>query len=334
MKKKKVWVVILWLAALMCLLLLADSAMRRDDGERKYSAFFADEQGFDVFFMGTSRMMDAIAPMELWRDYGVTSYNLANSSEVLDVTEQVLDLALDVHVPKVAMIDVFYVSHAVDEVWTYSYRHLFFDEVPLSYAKFEAVRATLPKDQWLEFMMPFSLYHGRWEEMLSGGVERMVECEPFMMGGELRAGHSVPREYERTNQMSESEQPGFDALRRIAALCRENGVEPVFVALPGFALKEEQMEMNAVTRVADELGVTFLNLFDVEGLVDPQQDCYDYLGHANPSGTSKVTAYIGKWLTENYALEDKRGQEAYAYWDENLARYEAYRDDVWGKDNP
>ena len=38
-------------------LLLADRAMRRDDGERKYGQFFAEKQEFDVFFMGTSRVL-------------------------------------------------------------------------------------------------------------------------------------------------------------------------------------------------------------------------------------------------------------------------------------
>ena len=169
--KKTVLSVAVWLAALCVCLLLADRMTRRDDGARKYDAFFAEEQPIDVFFLGTSRVLDGVSPMELWRDFGITSYNLANSSEVLDVTEQVLRLALESHTPKVAVIDVYYVHHSVDERWTYPYRHLFFDEIPLSRAKLEAVHATLPQSEWLEFLMPFSLYHGRWEELLSG---RMV----------------------------------------------------------------------------------------------------------------------------------------------------------------
>ena len=35
-----------------------------------------------------------------------------------------------------------------------------------------------PEGGRLEFLMPFSLYHGRWEELLSGQTERLVECEP------------------------------------------------------------------------------------------------------------------------------------------------------------
>lgn len=327
--KKKIAIVLLWLAALACCLTLADRLMRRDDGARKYGAFFADGQGFDVFLLGTSRMMDAVSPMELWRDTGVTSYNLANSSEVLDVTEQVLRIALDTHVPKIALIDVFYVGHSVDEAWTYPYRHMFFDEIPLSQAKYDAVRAVLPESEWLEFMIPFTLYHGRWEELLGGSAERMVECEPFMMGGELRIGHAEGAPFVRTQAAEAAELPGYAALRRIAALCRERGVTPVFVALPGYATQQEQMNMNGAARVAQELGVTFLNMLDVEGLVDPAADCYDGVGHMNPDGASKTTAYLGRWLTENFDLPDHRGDAAYAYWDDSLARYEAYRAARW-----
>ena len=326
--KKKLAMTALWLAALVCCLLLADKMMRRDDGERKYSAFFADEQGFDVLFMGTSRVLDAVQPLELWRDNGITSYNMGNNSEPLAMTEQVLKLAFDVHVPKIAMIDVFYMTHAIDEEWTYTFRHIFLDEIPLSRAKIDAVRATLPEGQWQEFLMPFSLYHGRWDEILSGSTERMVDCEPYMMGAELRQGRVKRDDYELTQEIAQQAQPGDDALRAIAKLCRENGVEPVFIALPGHASREEQMAMNRAGVIAGELGVPFVNMM-YENVIDFDTDCCDSMGHLNPDGASKATAYLGKWLSENYALEDKRGQSAYAYWDENLETYEAYRADFW-----
>lgn len=328
MSKKTILSIVCWLTALCVCLVLADRATRRDDGARKYDAFFSEEQEIDVLFLGTSRILDSILPTELWRDTGITSYNMGNSSEVLDVTEHVLAIAMEKNMPKVAMIDVYYVSHAVDETWTYPYRHLFFDEVPLSLKKIEAVRETLPKDQWLEFLMPFSLYHGRWEEILSGEAERMVDCEPFMLGGELRIGRTenvfVPAE-----GMTEEELPGCDALRRIAALCRENGIEPVFLMVPAPLGEEEQRHVQSVQRLADELHVPFLNMIGL-GVVDYAVDCYDDVGHLNPDGASKTTAYLGQWLRENFDLPDHRGDSAYAHWDENLALYEAFRAEQWG----
>ncbi len=326
--KKKIAMVALWLAALVCCIALLDKGMRRDDGERKYGAFFAEKQEFDVLFMGTSRVLDAVQPMELWRDYGFTSYNMGNNSEPLGMTRWVLDLAMDVHMPKIAVIDVFYMPHALDEAWTYSFRHLFLDEIPFGRAKIEAVRATLPESEWQEFLMPFSLYHGRWDEILSGNTERMVSCEPFMMGAELRDGRAARDDYALTDAVPETELPGAQGLREIAALCRANGLEPVFVALPGHASEAEQMGMNSVEAIAQELNVPFLNMMRLD-VIDFDTDCCDAMGHLNPDGAEKTTAYLGAWLKEHYDLPDRRGDAAYAHWDENLEKYESFRAAHW-----
>lgn len=330
-KLKRAAATALWIAALCACLLLADRAMRRDDGARKYGNFFGDEQGFDVFFMGTSRVLDGVQPMELWRDYGITSYNMGNNSECLEMTEWVLNLAMDTHKPKAVLIDVYYVDRNITDEWAFAFRHLFLDELPLSKKKIECVRATLPRSEWTEFLMPFSLYHGRWEEMLSGSTERLVECEPFMMGAEMRIDRQKPVEpFVRTQAMNTAEMPGKDALRRIVKLCRDNGVEPVFVAITAPISEAEQMNVNSVQLIADEMDVQFLNLLDRTDLIDFETDCYDYLGHFNPDGASKMTAYLGQWLCENFEFEDKRGNSAYENWDKNLAEYEAYREAVWG----
>ena len=183
--KKKLAMTALWLAALVCCLLLADKMMRRDDGERKYGAFFADKQGFDVLFMGTSRVLDAVQPMELWRDYGYATYNMGFSSESIELTEWILKLAMQHNKPKMVVIDTYYVDRSMSDAWTFKFRHAFLDELPLSRSKFEMVRATLPESEWLEFLMPFSLYHGRWEELVTGNTDRIVDCEPYMMGAEF-----------------------------------------------------------------------------------------------------------------------------------------------------
>ena len=218
-KLKRAAATALWIAALCACLLLADRAMRRDDGQRKYGNFFAEEQGFDVLFMGTSRVLDGVQPMELWRDYGVTSYNMGNNSENLETTKWVLDIAMDTHTPKVALIDVYYIDRKVTDAWAYSFRHLFLDEIPLTKKKIECVKATLPESEWTEFLMPFSLYHGRWEEILSGKTEEQVICRPFAFGAELRAQREKPGiDFVRTTEMNPEEMEGKDSLRKIAEL--------------------------------------------------------------------------------------------------------------------
>lgn len=127
-----------------------------------------------------------------------------------------------------------------------------------------------------------------------------------MMGSEMRVGHGDPLPYTRTHDVAADELPGEAALRRIIDTCRSNGIEPVLMALPAPVSEEEQMEMNRAQLLADELGVPFLNLFDEATGIDFTTDCYDYLGHMNPDGATKLTAFLGAWLSERYELTDHR----------------------------
>ena len=94
---KRFFCVLLFIAAVIGGLLLCDHVTRRDDSERKFRSFYDEKQDIDVFFMGTSHVLDDITPMELWRDFGVTSYNMGTSSECLGMTEWILKLTAEVH---------------------------------------------------------------------------------------------------------------------------------------------------------------------------------------------------------------------------------------------
>ena len=63
---KRILSVVLLLLAVVGGLLFCDRATRRDDAERKFGSFFSEKQDIDVFFMGTSHVLDGVTPMELW----------------------------------------------------------------------------------------------------------------------------------------------------------------------------------------------------------------------------------------------------------------------------
>ncbi len=326
MTRKRLLCAAVWIVALAVCLFAADRFMRRDDGERKYGPFFEnkDEDAYDVLFFGTSRVLDGVQPVQLWRDFGITSYNMGNNSEPLGMTEWTMRIAFERHKPKVALIDVYYIDRPVTDAWTFPFRHVFLDEVPLSPVKLQCVMDTLPRDQWLEFLMPFSLYHGRWEEMATGSVERMVECEPFMMGSELRFGGYWPLAVIETLEADTTERPGWQDVRDIVALCRENGVMPVLMCLPSVVEQEETLRMvNGVSALAQELDVPYLNMMH-EGIVDVNTDFFDGYFHMNNNGAAKVTAYLGEWLMQNAPVTDRRGEPGSEAWDEAVTQYEAY----------
>ena len=325
---KRVFGVILWCALLALCLFGLERFFRREDGAQKYSAFFEETQPIDVFFLGTSHVMDAVYPMEIWRDTGVTSYNLGNPSETPEATYWTLRLALETHKPKLVLMDVCYIDRAQAALSNFALSHVFLDEVPLSGLKLEAIWSMFPAGERAAYVWPLYYSHGRWEEMILGAADTTA-CVPAMRGAELRIGRAVPAPFERTTEMNAQETEGKQAIRRIIELCQAEGIEIALMGIPYPADQEKQKMMNSAQLIADEYGVPFYNLFDVDGLVDFETDCYDEMSHLNPDGAIKVSAWLGEKMVEDFALTDHRGEAAYAHWDAALAEYEQMLKAQW-----
>ncbi|MBQ4416414.1 MAG: hypothetical protein II868_01860, partial [Butyrivibrio sp.] len=157
------------LSALICALLTAvlflcvQSFLADKGSYRKNADFYAYEDDYEVLFFGSSMAVMAVAPMELWHDYGITSYNLANCGQYIPVDYHVLQNALDHQTPRLAVFDtamlesddVFYEMFSVQ-------LHEAFDMMPLTRKKIDAVRELMPKERRMEYLFPFFRYHTRW----------------------------------------------------------------------------------------------------------------------------------------------------------------------------
>ena len=64
-----------------------------------------DSHRMDVLFFGNSHMGNAVYPMELWRNQGIVSYNLAGFGHRIASTYWVMKNALDEAQPKLVVID-------------------------------------------------------------------------------------------------------------------------------------------------------------------------------------------------------------------------------------
>ena len=162
------------------LLMWTVNLTERKESSNKYSDFFKDRD-YDVLFMGTSHVINSVFPMELWKEYGITSYNCGGTSNYLPTTYWVLQNALDYVTPKVVVIDC--LRLADDEKCPYLARaHYSLDAFPLSKTKIDAIRdlmdnpggntaleaekaANIAQSPWLELLWDFTLYHSRWNEL-------------------------------------------------------------------------------------------------------------------------------------------------------------------------
>lgn len=331
-KTKSVLSAAVFLAALVLLVGGASRILEYKGGREKIIPFIERADQIDVLFFGDSHAYSAIYPMELWADYGITSYNMANYNLTIPSSYWVMRQALTYCTPKVVVLDV-------NQIWEQAKLgpssgdlHTGLDGFPLSRLKIEAILDLMDdpmltddkgnhyQDLRLEFIFPFIKYHTRWNDL---SVQDLFPNYNRELGGERNIDVASPIDYEITASTTDEQGFGFIYLRRFIEHCQNLGIRVMLTNLPYPCsnLSEEQLYTNAVEYTAEEYGIEYLDFVYMDQIVDYSTDCYDPASHLNPSGAWKVTDFIGHRLAEAYDLADHRGNAAYASWDRDYAVY-------------
>ena len=323
---------ILFIAVLIALVAGLSRITEYKGSREKIEPFFERAEQLDVLFFGDSHAYSAIYPMELWADYGIASYNLANYNLPIPASYWVMRNALLSCTPKLVVLDVNQIWEQAKLCDSSGDIHTGLDGFPMSRVKLEAIfdlmddplltdeDGQLYKDLRWEFIFPFIKYHSRWNVLTARDLKPEYNQE---LGGERNIDVAVPDDYEIIANAAEEQGYGFIYLRRFIEHCQQLGIDVLLTNLPYPCPNnnEEQLYTNAVVYTAEEYGVEYIDFVYLDQIVDYSTDCYDPASHLNPSGAWKVTDFIGQYLRENYDLPDHRSEAAYAAWDSDYAAY-------------
>ncbi len=293
----------------------------------KNAEFIEKDSAYDVLFFGNSHMANTVFPMELWDDYGMASYNLAGFGSPIPSTYWILKNALKEKDPKLVVVDCYGVER---ENKAARLQHAQMDHLPLSLDKIRMISDVVEKpEDWLEFILPFAVYHDRWWDLDQGDFEKEINVQK---GAEIAFQINSPRDTaERPSKTVAMESVGGTYLRRIIEECRERKIDVLLTYLPFPADEEEWQSALYAEQIAQEYGVPYINFLDLS-VIDLAVDCSDGISHLNGSGGRKVTAYLGQYMREHYDIRDHRGEEAYCEWDDDYKRYTDYKIDNMRKE--
>lgn len=302
--------------------------VERKDSTFKYTPFFQEENDFDVLLMGTSHLLNAVFPMELWADYGMTSYNFGGHGSHLATTYWVLENALDYTTPKLIVLDCYLLSHndKISQV-SVEHAHISFDAFPLTVTKIKAIYDLIPEGDRMSFLWNFSIYHHRWSQLTAEDFSGAVTKEK---GAESRVNVAFPSPVVKISGTlkADPDTVGVAYLEKIIHLCRERNIDLLLTYLPFPATEAQQMEAHLAADIAARYDVPYLNFLDIEGVINYQTDLYDAVSHVNPSGARKLTRFLGRYIRAHYALPDRRFDEHYASWHEDYEAYEVFKMDL------
>jgi len=270
-----------------------------DEKERSINA--EPENTLDVIFMGDSESYSGFSPLQIWAEYGNTSYVCGTTAQRLCDTYSLLQHVFEKQSPKLVVLET-----------NCLYR--------------EAGISKESDDKSLKLAaeyFPVFQYHSRWKGYvpLTLSTKQEVTKERRMKGFRLRKSvkpYIGPLPYmKKTSEIKAVPELAGEYVEKINKLCQENNAELILVSVPS-AKNWNYSRHNGVAELAEKNKIVYLDLNLVEEIgINWKTDTKDAGDHLNFAGAKKVTKYIGKYLNEKFQLTDHRGDAKYQKWYED-----------------
>lgn len=293
--------------------------------------YYQEEKDHDVIFVGDCEVYENFSPAVLWEEFGINSYIRGSAEQYIWQSYYLLEDTLRYETPKAVVFNI--QSLQFSEGQREAYNRMSLEGMAWSPVKVKAILASMGEEEhFLDYVFPILRYHSRWSELSGSDVTYMFQKKQVSFNGYYMRVDVRPAENVPVGKPLADYSFGENAwkyLDMMDALCREKGIQLILIKAPSlypywYPQWEEQVE-----EYAAEKGLPYINFLELqeETGIDYTKDTYDGGLHMNLSGAEKLSRYIGRYLTEEAGIADRRGEEHMAVvWTEKLAAYEAEKE--------
>ena len=322
--KKNVVKVVGFLCILSIILVKINSFLcfRYTDGIVQMEHFYTlDDDTVDVLVLGSSHAFVSVNPTQLYEEHGIAAYNLGASMQSMWSTYYTMREALQYQTPDLIVLDVY----RLVEPFNYSKESKMIKStygMRFSWNKYQSIYQSLENPtvgETLLHMMEFPAYHSRYEEVLQGNREGEWYADENYKGAHPLT-ETMPME--RPNHSHITEQGGIEQktmlyFEKILMLAKEHEIPVLLINTPYIMGEGDKKIYNSLEvylqnqKIYDEVAyVDYNQKYDELGL-DFSADFADY-DHMNINGIAKFNEALGMYIKDNYELEDRRGNPAFA----------------------
>ena len=347
--KRKIWktllIVLSFVAVCTAIALLLNDVLRKKWNFNAHAAqqivqgyYEEGDHTIDVLCLGSSVVRNGVSSLEMYHDYGFTTYSRATSVQLPVVSYYLLQETLDRQDVKAVVIDASTLTNTL--LSGYSKEeivgkiHEAIDFMPMSTHRIKLVREILKLDlnaSLADFLIPLYAYHDRWEEIGKDDFTYRQWQDDYYYKGQNPRIVSVAHSYD-AKYMTEADEAA-DALwierdsaawyEEMIRLCKEKGIEFVMIKTPNEGWNLQYYGILNDFAEAHQVKYIDFNLLDIQQEIgfNPKQDFCDSVGHLNVTGASKLSKYLGEYLTSVCSFTDKRNDPAYASWNDDYEKY-------------
>lgn len=252
----------------------------------------------EVIFCGDSECYSSFCPLQMYQEFGFTSYVCATSAQRLCDTYAILENTFKTQSPKVVVLET-----------NCLYRN--------------STSASEDEDSVMQFLskhMPVFAYHSDWKNLGGGFIERGRSMQGQDFKGFVLRKSVIPYTggayMNKTDIAEDFSDDTYEYLDKILKLCQEHNAKLMLVSVP--SPKNWSYERhNAVTEWVKMNDVAYVDLnlehnVDIDWLTDTK----DGGDHLNFVGAKKATHFMGEYLFNNYALSDRRKNPDFKAWED------------------
>ncbi len=300
--------------------------MLRTNGSIKeiFLGFYAEPKNtIDVIMIGSSPVYPFYAAPKIWGDYGITAYPLSSNVQRPKASVYLVKEALKTQKPELFIFEVRqYLYEEAVQTENMAYTRGVTDNLKYSWNRFQMIRALVSqKEERYTYYFDIFKYHSNWETMIlpdqytAFNYERKHPMKGYFMEEKVVPGEKA--DYSSLSKRKPIPVSQEEVLRELLEYLSEHNLKALFIVSPMAMEEEQQMKFNYIGDIVEKYDYPYLNLnlyYDEIG-IDFSTDYYDGGSHTNASGAEKCTTFLGKYLKEHYAFQDKRELAGYESWD-------------------
>lgn len=292
--------------------------------------YYQDASNHDVVFIGDCEVYENFSPQLLFDEYGINSYIRGSAQQLIWQSYYLLEDTLRYETPKVVIFNV--LSMKYDTPQHEAYNRMTLDGMRWSKSKVDSINASMMEDEkFLDYLFPILRYHSRISELTNEDFiylfnRKKISHNGYYMRVDVKPAENVPEgpilaDYQFGDN-------SYKYLDMMTKLCKEKGIKLVLIKAPSlypYWYPEWDQQMKEYAKANELDYINYLDLIQETGL-DFSTDTYDGGLHLNLSGAEKITRHLGKYLSEDLAVEDRRGEEPLtSFWE---IKRKAYYEDI------
>jgi hypothetical protein len=129
--------------------------------------YYEETTQHDVLMVGDCEVYESFSPVDLWREYGITSYIRGSAQQLVWQSYYLLEDALRYETPEVVVFNVQALMHG--EPQKEEYNRMTLDGMKWSWSKINAIRSSMLSDEnMLDYLFPILRYHSRITQLTKG----------------------------------------------------------------------------------------------------------------------------------------------------------------------